>query len=184
MSTRAIDSIFGKAPGLAAILYLIVIALLIVTTWEAASDVLERRRSVAAAQYMVDQLEARTGNRPEAGQPARGSVPNGSPFLEGQTLTVAGAALLQRVTGAVGRFGGTVLSSQVDVQGTRSKDGFVNVLASCEIAQAELQQLLYDLEAGMPFLFIDSIDIQGPSGPKEEQRLRLLLTVSGQWRSP
>ena len=182
MSTRAIDSIFGKLPGLAAVVYLIVVALLVATAWEGASDVLERRRSVAAAQYMLDQLDARTGNRPDA-QPARRPIPNGSPFLEGQTLTVAGAALLQRVAGAVGRFGGSVLSSQVDVQGTRSKDGFVNVLASCEIAQADLQPLLYDLEAGMPFLFIDSIDIQGPSGPKDAQRLRLLLTVSGQWRS-
>jgi general secretion pathway protein M len=47
-----------------------------------------------------------------------------------------------------------------------------------------LQQLLYDLEAGMPFLFIDQLVVQTPtaaSGPGSG-KLRILLTVSGQWR--
>ena len=51
-------------------------------------------------------------------------MPTGSPFLEGQTLTVAGAALLQRVADAVTKVGGNVLSSQVDVQGVQAKDGY------------------------------------------------------------
>jgi general secretion pathway protein M len=58
------------------------------------------------------------------------------------------------------------------------------MIASCEIDQSELQKLLYDLEAGMPFLFIDQLVIQPPltlSGAGGG-RLRLLLTVSGQWR--
>ena len=89
-------------------------------------------------------------------------MPTGSPFLEGQTLTVAGAALLQRVADAVTKVGGNVLSSQVDVQGVQAKDGYVSVLASCEVEQAAMQRLLYDLEAGMPFLFIEQFVAQSP----------------------
>ena len=43
-----------------------------------------------------------------------------------------------------------MLSSQIDLQGTDSKKGFVSLTASCEVDQPALQQLLYDVEAGMP----------------------------------
>ena len=109
-------------------------------------------------------------------------MPTGSPFLEGQSLTVAGAALLQRVADAVTKVGGNVLSSQVDVQGVQSKDGFVSVLASCELDYTALQKLLYDLEAGMPFLFIEQVVAQTPqTGSVEGGRMRLLLSVAGRW---
>jgi hypothetical protein len=46
--------------------------------------------------------------------------------------------------------------------GTQAKTGFVGLLVSCEMEQPSLQKLLYDLEAGMPFLFIDQLDVQVP----------------------
>ena len=75
---------------------------------------------------------------------------------------MAGATLLQRVASAITQFGGSVQSSQVDLQGPQSKDGFVTLVISCEMEQPNLQKLLYDLEAGMPFLFIDQLVVQGP----------------------
>ena len=77
-------------------------------------------------------------------------------------MTVAGATLLQRVASAVGNVGGTIQSSQVDVLGTQARDGLVGLVVSCEMEQPALQKLLYDLEAGMPFLFIDQLDVQVP----------------------
>src|SRR5262249_37550420 len=112
------------------------------------------------------------------------AVHAGSPFLEGATVTVAGAALLQRVTAAVTKLGGNVLSSQVDLQGTQAKTGFLTIIASCDIDQPGLQQLLYDLEAGQPFLFIDQLSVQAPASfsSSGEDKLRVLLSVSGQWQ--
>ena len=72
----------------------------------------------------------------------------------------------------------------LDVSGSMQGDPIAHVIASCEIDQPQLQQLLYDLEAGMPFLFVDELVVQTPlsaSGPGAE-KLRILLTVSGQWR--
>ena len=132
---------------------------------------------------MLEQFE---GGRPVAvrAQGPGGAWPSGSPFLEGATVTVAGAALLQRVTAAVAKFGGNVLSSQVDLQGTQSKTGFLTIIASCDIDQPGLQQLLYDVEAGMPFLFVDQLVVQAPASlaASGDGKLRILLAVSGQWR--
>ncbi len=139
--------------------------------------------ALAASSDLLAQLEGRKPSPlAQAGASATG-IPSGSPFLEGQTLTVAGAALLQRVADAVNKVGGSVLSSQVDVQGVQAKDGFVNVLASCEVDYTVLQRLLYDLEAGMPFLFIEQFAAQSSTAAAAESgRMRLLLSVSGRWQ--
>jgi general secretion pathway protein M len=143
-------------------------------------DLFSERASVAAAAAMLEQLE---GRKPFSADKRSGEVgaPSGSAFLEGATVTVAGAALLQRVAAAVTKAGGNVLSSQLDVQGgPNAKAGFISMVANCELEQAALQSLLYDLEAGMPFLFVDQLDIQVPTAG--EGKLRFLLGVSGQWQ--
>jgi general secretion pathway protein M len=176
----------GKAittsPILAAAIYAGLVVVLLFTVVTSIADVVGQRDEVASASAMLEQLE---GRRPAAVRGPSGDVtmPSGSAFLEGATVTIAGATLLQRVAGAVTKFGGNVLSTQLDLQGTQSKTGFLSMIASCEIDQSELQKLLYDLEAGMPFLFIDQLVVQTPvtSSGSGGVRLRLLLAVSGQW---
>ncbi|ABE61616.1 putative general secretion pathway protein M [Nitrobacter hamburgensis X14] len=170
------------APLPAAMIYFGLLVLLLFTIASSISDLFGKRADVAAVQAMLDQFE---GRRPVAAKAGfAGAAPSGSPFLEGATVTVAGAALLQRVSAAVTKFGGNVLSSQVDLHGSQSKVGFLTIIASCDIEQTGLQQLLYDIEAGMPFLFVDQLVVQTPTGfaASGEGKLRILLTVSGQWR--
>jgi len=183
MSTFATTRLSSSRPLLAALGYAAVIVVLLAMAWSGVADMLERRQAVAAASDLLAQLEGRKPMLAPSGATAA-QIPTGSPFLEGQTLTVAGAALLQRVADAVTKVGGNVVSSQVDVQGVQAKDGFVSVLASCELDHAALQRLLYDLEAGMPFLFIEQVVAQSPqtASAQEGGRMRLLLAVSGRWQ--
>jgi general secretion pathway protein M len=183
----SIDHSFGRKPAwfpaVAAIAYGALVAALLYLTASAIADLLQRRATVAAASDILDELQ---GRRPAASRvaDAAGGGPIGSPFLEGPTVTVAGAALLQRVATAVSRVGGNILSSHVELQGAQFGAGYVGVTASCEIEQPALQQLLYDLEAGMPFLFVDQLVAHAPlasAGP-QQGRMRLLLTVYGQWQ--
>ena len=174
----------GLAAALLAVAgYVAAVIVLLLLAWSGVSEILDRRQAIAASADLLAQLE---GRKPMAARAGAGEtqIPTGSPFLEGQTLTVAGAALLQRVADAVTKVGGNMLSSQVDVQGVQAKDGFVNVLASCELDHAALQRLLYDLEAGMPFLFLEQVVAQSPqtASPQEGGRMRLLLAVSGRWQ--
>jgi general secretion pathway protein M len=173
-----------RYPLAATALYIALVVLFAFVVWFCAVTLVERRAAVDAASDLLVQLDGRhPAARPVSVSAESGPAPAGSPFLQGETVTVAGAALLQRVAGAVARFGGNVLSSQVDVQGTRSKEGYVSLVASCQVDQAVLQQLLYDLEAGMPFLFIDQLVAQAPLPSTEPGtgRMRITLAVSGQW---
>lgn len=110
------------------------------------------------------------------------AAPSGSPFLEGPSATVANATLLQRVTSAIAAAGGNVVSSEIEQGGAQSKEGYLKVVSTLEIRQDALQRLLHDLEAGMPFLFIEQLLAQSTTSPPDNDRLRVRLAVSGLWR--
>lgn len=163
--------------------YVAVIGIAVAMTWSAASTVREQLASVSAAETMLAELEGRSAFRHNDDASPLKNAPAGSPFLEGHDLNVAGAALLQRVGAAVHRAGGNVLSSQVDLNNARAKNGWVSLIVSCDIEQASLQPLLYDIEAGMPFLFVDQLAVQTPTTGGNGSRMRISLEVSGQWWS-
>jgi general secretion pathway protein M len=179
--SAALRRSFATSPMLAAAAYAGLVLALLAMVVGSTADLFGQRAAVAASAAMLEQLDGRKAAAP-GGRSTDVQMPSGSAFLEGATVTVAGAALLQRVAGAVTKLGGNVLSSQLDVQGTASKAGFISMIASCEIDQPALQPLIYDLEAGMPFLFIDQLAVQAPSTSHGEGKLRVLLAVSGQWK--
>ena len=181
-SLSAPAKLVTSSPLLATVAYVGLVVVLLFTVVTSISDFIDQRGEVAASANMLEQLE---GHRTDAKRNVPGeTMPSGSAYLEGATVTIAGASLLQRVASAVSKFGGNVLSTQLDVQSPSSKPGFLSMVASCEIEQPQLQPLLYDLEAGMPFLFVDQLVIQTPTTASGSQpgKLRVLLGVSGQWR--
>jgi general secretion pathway protein M len=185
---KLIQGYIARVPYAAAIGYVAVVVLFVVMTLTSLTDVLDRRAAVAEAADTLAQLEGRLPKR--GGADASGIT--GSPVLEGPTVTVAGASLLQRVAEAIVKVGGNILSSQVELQGPQIKDGFISVTANCDVEQPALQQLLYNLESGMPFLFVDQLVVQmptaaagGPGGAKaaETAKMHVLISVSGQWQA-
>jgi general secretion pathway protein M len=166
---------------IAATIYLAVIVVSIGAAWVALMLLGETFVSERAAENMLAQLEGRSVRVANDSAAGFTNAPTGSPFLQGKTQTVAGAALLQRVAAAVKRTDGNILSSQVNLQESNSKDGWIGLTVSCDIEEARLQSLLYDIEAGMPFLFIDQLSVQGPTGGVEDSHLHVVLGISGQW---
>jgi general secretion pathway protein M len=185
MSTaHAITRSLSRSPLIAVVLYAVVIGGLLAVVGIAVSNILDHQRALVQTSDLLDQLQ---GRKPRgSGTSQLAAEHPGTPFLEGPTVTVAGATLLQRVAAAVGNVGGTIQSSQVDVSGTQAKYGFVGLLISCEMEQPALQKLLYDLEVGMPFLFVDQLDVQVPQTTAANEggvgKIRVVLGVSGQWQ--
>ncbi len=171
-----------RYPAIAVVCYVALVAICAVVTWAALADVYGRYGALGAATDMLDQIEGRKKS-PGRGDAIGANAPTGSPFLEGQSITVAGAALQQRVTAAVSKSGGNVLSTQIDLNSPQAKNGIISLIVSYEVEQPALQQVLYDLEAGMPFLFVDQLEVQAPQASgREAGPMRVLMTVSGQWQ--
>ena len=142
-----------------------------------------RSDEIATAQMRLDQLTEHS--RPKASTMiASNAGVSGSPFVDGRTVTIAGATLQQRMEAAVAKAGGTLMSSQVELDGPDASNGFIELTASMEVSQPALQTILYDIEAGMPYLFVDKLSIQSPEdfGEQESGRMRMTISVTGQWR--
>lgn len=172
-----------STPVLATAAYGLVVAVLLFLAIDAVGGVLSRQAAVADARARLERL---TGRRPPLPQPQDGPQWSGSPFLEGPTITVAGAALMERMAGAVAHFGGRLTSSLVELQEGPLGPGFVGVSATMEMAQPDVQKLLYDLEAGMPFLFITQLSIHSPAATRDgaggNGMLQVSLTLYGRWQ--
>ncbi|CAL8975176.1 hypothetical protein RHODGE_RHODGE_04107 [Rhodoplanes serenus] len=181
MSASRIAPTSAAGRRLATAAYALTVAGLLLVAADSVAGILDRMRTVAVISDLLDRLEARRPTTPGTDIAATAA---GDPFLEGTTIAMAGAALLQRVTSAVARAGGTVQSSQVELPGAGSAQGLVSLTASCEMPERMLQAFLYDLEAGMPFLFIDQLVVQAPqtAGGPEHAPTRVLLSVTGRWR--
>ncbi len=183
ISKQRLEALLARFPLAAVTAYLALVVVFAFIAMDSVVQIVQRRDAVAAASEILNRIEARDPARAPAVL-ADAGVPTGSPFLEGATASVAGAALLQRLTSATKRMKGNTLSSQVDLQGPLSKTGFITATSSFEIDPGQLQPLLYDLEAGMPLLFVDELVVQAPSGSAEGGKLRVLLGVAGKRQSP
>jgi general secretion pathway protein M len=172
----------GRSPVIAVALYAMVVGGFITTAYFSISDTLDHVSTLTQTSNLLDQIRDRQAHRSPA-TPSSGRA--ASPFLEGTTVTVAGAVLLQRVASAVNAAGGSIQSSQVDVT-TQGKDGFVSLQITSEMEQPALQKILYDLEVGTPLLFVDQLDVQVPqavaTNDRSTGRIRVVLGVSGQWQ--
>ena len=103
------DFFWARHPPLAVSGYVLLVAILIAITGYTAADVYDRYTAVTTSAALLEQLGGRRA-APAARTPAdtdadHVQIPSGSPFLEGDTVTVAGATLLQRVIGAVTNVG-------------------------------------------------------------------------------
>ena len=173
-----------RRQALAVGVYVGVVIILFALSILLVADLREKAAEIAAAQTRLEQLSERS--RPGfSASIGSNAGPSGSPFLDGRTITIAGAALQQRIETAVAKAGGALMSSQVELDGPDAKNGFVGLTASMEVGQPAVQTILYDIEAGMPYLFVDKLSIQSPEvfGEPESGRMRMTIGVVGQWRS-
>lgn len=168
-----------RYPSTAALSYVAFVIALALMALFALLDIAERHRAVNASAEVLARLERRAPSFSSESNWTADSIPAGSPFLEGQTVTMASAALLQQITAAITGAGGRIVSSEVRPQGERSGDAFIRVVANCELEEGALLHLLYGIEAGMPFLFIDQFVAEAPAN--EGGRMHVLLGISGLW---
>lgn len=170
--------LLASRQGIAALAYVVLIGALCATPLALLWNTVVR---VSAADADRDTLARLQRSAPSQFEANAEAWPPGSPFLDGTTITLASAALLQRMTSAISRAGGTVVSSEIEPQ-QQPKDNYLKATAICEVSQASiLQQILYDLEAGMPFLFVDHLVVEASPQTDSVNGLRVRVTVSGLW---
>jgi general secretion pathway protein M len=164
--------------SLSTLSFFAVVALLAVGAASTAIELRDEQASVASLSEQSRSLEARSHHL-SARQKREVSA---SPFLDAPTITLAGATLQQRVETAVLAADGRLISSNVEVGG-RGSERRVRLDAELTISQPGMQKLLYDLETGAPYLFVDSFEARAPERSDGEQpgAMHVSMALSGQW---
>jgi general secretion pathway protein M len=137
------------------------------------------RADLAALSEQSQALQAREKRRPAP----RGVDVAASASFEAASITLAGAALQSRVAAAVAGAKGRLISSRVDVE-SLAAERRIALTAELTIAEAEMQALLFDLETGRPYLFVDAFEARTSQAAGEGDALRVSLSLSGLWSAP
>jgi general secretion pathway protein M len=142
---------------------------------------------IAAKQATLDKMMSRS-----VSDVLQGGAVEANPraLISAASETIAASTLQTYVLGKLEQAGGTVQSIQAE--SIRATPGESLHRLSSQVAFEgqidQLQQLLFGLEIGTPFLFVDSLSIQPSSnvleGTRMGDRLRVTMVVSGFWQIP
>jgi general secretion pathway protein M len=108
--------------------------------------------------------------------------------ISGPTETVAASALQKRILEVLEAAGGSVQSVQAEPVKDAATDGLRRLVAQLTFDSSigGLQGLLFELETGVPFVFVDSMTAQPATtsvpGARPGDRLRVTLSVSSYWK--
>jgi general secretion pathway protein M len=105
------------------------------------------------------------------------------------TETIAASELQKQIVDRLMSAGGSVQSAQAEPAREATSDGFQRLVArlTFDSSITALQRLLFDLETGTPFMFVETLAAQpaAPSFPdgRAGDALRVTLVISSYWKS-
>mgnify|MGYP002651283211 CR=1 FL=1 len=164
---------------------LIVVFCVTVVTWslgvrsEARAELVEKLDALAL-------LEARVGGGAKARGPVRNPAAPASAFLTTQTQGLAGAELQAYLAQLASAQNAEVVSSGLQPTGRDDTPETIRLQATLTTTIGSLQTLLYQLETGTPYVFVDSVAVQLPNvglgSTRQDPVLRVTLGIRALWR--
>jgi general secretion pathway protein M len=107
-------------------------------------------------------------------------------FVSAPTQGVAGAQLQAHLMKLAGEQRANVISSGIEPGKREDQPDSIRLQATLELNAAALQALLYQLESGTPYVFVDALAVQRPAGVSqraaEDPLLRVTLGLRAVWR--
>ena len=136
-------------------------------------------------QEMLTRLEARAGARSQTpGETGVAAAPARA-FLDASTPGLAGAELQAYIARLADRHAALVSFGTQASAGEDTADA-VRIEASLDISLSALQVLLYQLESGTPYVFVESMTVRpavsAGAGGLENAPLRVTLGLRALWR--
>jgi general secretion pathway protein M len=150
-------------------------------SFQARSDAMQER---ADQQAVLARLEARLRSRVDGHGEIKAAMAPAQAFLDAPTPGLAGADLQAYVARLAARHAALV-SFGVQASGDQAAD-VVRIEASMDMSLNALQVLLYQLESGTPYVYVDTMTLHAASGTAApttgESLLRVTLGLRALWR--
>ena len=146
---------------------------------DAAQELSERRA-------VVSRLEARPSGTAARGRPLAGAAPP-TAYLEASTPGLAGALLQSYFSRLAVAQNAVLVSSGVEPGNRDDGPDSIRIQTTVEITLGALQTLLYQLESGTPYVFVESLTVQTTAGAAGQRGapatpLRATLKLRALWQ--
>jgi general secretion pathway protein M len=145
---------------------------------EAAQELADRQDVLARLETAARAKRGAHGSAVQAKAPA-------AAFVDAPTLGLASAALEAHVTQLAGHHA-TLVSFAVQSNSPADRGDAVRIEASMDVSQRALQSLLYELESGTPYVFIESMTLRPAAASAQsgapDPLLRATLGLRALWR--
>jgi general secretion pathway protein M len=149
-------------------------------SWQARSDAAREFNTRSA---LLSQLEAHAANRNNAR--LTGAAPAAA-FMAAPTQGLAGAQLQAYLQRVADTHHVVIISSGIEPTKHEDQPDSIRLQATLDADLQSLQALLYQLESGTPYVFVDSLNIQIPGvnaqHAVEDPLLRVTLGLRAVWR--
>jgi general secretion pathway protein M len=169
------QAIAVAALGLLLLICTSVVGLTLQTRHDAAQEVYERRE-------ILSRREARQQTRLEKPTTA---APAGA-FLDASTQGLAGAQLQAYLAQLASAQNATLVSAGAEAAKHDDVPDTIRLQATLEMNARALRAVLYQLESGTPYVFVDAISIQSAGGSAgrvaEDPLLRTTLSLRAFWQ--
>jgi general secretion pathway protein M len=142
-------------------------------------------QELSEKQDLLSRLEARVRPRADQHGPAKATIAPAESFLDAPTPGLAGAGLQAYVARLADQHA-AVVSFGVQTSASEDAADVVRIEASMDISLRELQVLLYQLESGTPYVFVELMTVRATNpvaaGSAEDAQLRVTLGLRALWR--
>ena len=132
----------------------------------------------------LSQLEARLAAR--NARPKSEAVAPAAAFLSAPTQGLAGAQFEAYLQQMAATQHATVISSGIDPTRHEDRPDAIRLQATLDMTLEGLQRMLYQLESGTPYVFVDSLSVQVPGSRAqravEDPLLRVTLGLRAIWQ--
>ena len=154
----------------------------VLVTFEIRADAVQE---LSDRQDMLARLEARAQSRSEPHGTTRIAAAPAQAFLDAPTAGLAGAELQAYIARLADQHAALVSFGTKSSVGPDAADA-VRIEASLDISLRALQVLLYQLESGTPYIFVESMTVRaatsGGADGVENSPLRVTLGLRALWR--
>jgi general secretion pathway protein M len=148
-------------------------------SWQARSDA---AREFGARSALLSQLEAHRNNARLKSSP----IAPAAAFMAVPTQGLAGAQLQAYLQRVADTHHAVIISSGLEPNKHEDQADSIRLQATLDADLQSLQALLYQLESGTPYVFVDSLNIQIPGvnaqHAVEDPLLRVTLGLRAVWR--
>jgi hypothetical protein len=142
-------------------------------------------RELSLRSDLLSRLEARVAVRNKA-RLKSGAVAPTAAFLAAATPGLAGAQLQAYLQHVADTHHAVLISSAMEATKREDPPDSIRLQAQLDTDLTSLQALLYQLESGTPYVYVESLNIQipGVSSPRasEDPLLRVTLGLRAVWR--